>query len=1043
MPAPARMPERPREEKKPAAAAPGPGPAAPAAAGPAAAAGAEGATTAPKPLSKEIIAQQINAMLPGNEDGAQIWSTQLAAERVNDPVLQGRLSNEAKAWSDLIAAWRGGGGAGKDEAFVRQFGSRDVIAVQKFADVEAEQYIEVRGKAEVTAEFYGKIAAAVQTAKTDRARVFPLLQTASAGLTFLGAKIPDTQLERISHRNHGVGSLYRYSLSAAGAAEIDKFATEQVAKETGKTPEEVKAAGIALDETSKLQAMRYLLRTSFAGNPLHFADSGKSLARSETWYSPDQVRVDKADPNVAFTDLMTANALQPEWYADGALALEIEPTGMRDARKPTAFDGMMSSLWMARNQPAQAYGVTGGGAREFLEKGITFAMVKKATAAIPTEEWVTELKRLSALVPKGTTVTEQVLRGQDPGTSATKDMFLKVNDRSQQEAQSPSMAPGQAAPVGASPIAKGGTFDPAGSLAGRTPAHAMGGPTTAPVAAREAPPPPAPRAPGGSSAALPGTGGAGAPGSTAPSSPSGHPGAAPAGAAAPKPAAAAAPVAPAPSAAAIPAADKAVPGGKIAASAQTAPAAPSATPTPAAAKPAEAPAPAQALKPATPAGAAADGDKKPEAAGAPAAAAPAAAPGAAAGAAPVAKPDATSKYASGPAPEGWQSRVAARVPAQEVHADDAGHTYHVLTDGKVVATSKESTVDTSTAAAVRAKAGTTPAPAVTGHDTDLEADSAKVRPTSTLEEFDAMVQSMTALVSAKSKASTTLRITKLKAALGRMRPKLLEVYGPVKGAEYVKSWIDDRLPKANSKPGPAFVSAAQTAKAKLLGKPALNPEDQVDAGWVLSNYTVCAPEEPATDKMIEDSKGIMKVFDVAETYKKGMSADWKAKWIAVYGDANAASTAFTAACVNKGALVAAPPGQESNPAFAGAKPDAVFTNGINGFVGQAKDATDVGSYADAIKRFQLNPGYYPSKSMFVCNAPPSAVIAKKNRGEIQIGKPSVFNLLNFDENVYQENDRQFGRLADPNDATKPGTALELTCQGYPGAEFWPTARILK
>lgn len=150
---------------------------------------------------------------------------------------------------------------------------------------------------------------------------------------------------------------------------------------------------------------------------------------------------------------------------------------------------------------------------------------------------------------------------------------------------------------------------------------------------------------------------------------------------------------------------------------------------------------------------------------------------------------------------------------------------------------------------------------------------------------------------------------------------------------------------------------------------------------------------------------------------------------------------FIEQCKAAKKLVVAPAGKEAKPPFAGAAVDAVFSKPLNGFVGQGKDATAVGSFADAITRFALNPGYYPSKAMFVVSAPASEVNDKKNRGEIKIGKPSIFNLLNFDENVYDENDRAYGHLADPADPSKPGAALELTCQGYPG-EIYRSTKFL-
>ena len=137
----------------------------------------------------------------------------------------------------------------------------------------------------------------------------------------------------------------------------------------------------------------------------------------------------------------------------------------------------------------------------------------------------------------------------------------------------------------------------------------------------------------------------------------------------------------------------------------------------------------------------------------------------------------------------------------------------------------------------------------------------------------------------------------------------------------------------------------------------------------------------------------------------------------------------------------APAGEEGKPPFKGATIPSVFTKPLNGFVGQGKDAASVGSFADAIQRFALNPGYYPSGAMFVISASAGDAKQKKNSGAVKIGKPSMFNLLNFDENVYKEDDRQYGHLADSKNPSKAGNALELTCQGYP-SEIYSSAKFL-
>jgi len=475
--------------------------------------------TAPAvPLARDAILNKIKAKLPTYDEGADILAGRLATEKVTDPVLQSRLGNVPALYADMIAAWRGGGGA-KDGDFVRAFGSKDPIAVQKFADVDAEAYIEGGKKQAVTQDFYAKIAIAIQTAQTDRTRVFPLLQTASKSFTFLGAKIPAEALTPLTTRNHGVGSLYSYSLSADGSKELNSFALAEVAKKTGATPEELAAQGLAPTAKQRKEALRFLLRTRHAGNPLFFADKSKSLARAETWFSPDEVQLKTADANTGFTDLMTANALQPEWYPEGALALTIRPTGLRDARKPTAFDGMMSALWMARNQPAQTYGVTGGGAREFLEKGMTFGMVERATAVIPSESWVAELSELAKSVRRDSSAGEETLRGNKVAVHNTQAAFDSVIGRSMQEASTPSLVPGQRAPGGPAPIAAGGTFD-ARRAGAPVPAHAravMDGKLPAGSPAAPAAPPPGANKPGAEpppAAANPGSGRKGAGGAT-------------------------------------------------------------------------------------------------------------------------------------------------------------------------------------------------------------------------------------------------------------------------------------------------------------------------------------------------------------------------------------------------------------------------------------------------------------------------------------------------------------------------------------------------
>ena len=344
----------------------------------------------------------------------------------------------------------------------------------------------------------------------------------------------------------------------------------------------------------------------------------------------------------------------------------------------------------------------------------------------------------------------------------------------------------------------------------------------------------------------------------------------------------------------------------------------------------------------------------------------------------------------------------------------------------------------STSTSTTTATSTTPlAPPPNPQAKEIEAEFKLVQPVATLEAYNAMIQSLSLLVTAKSKASVNLRVTKLKDAVARTRAKLTEIYKD-KAPKLVEEWIDSRLPKAHAKPGAEFVGKAATAKEALLKSPTVDARLQVDAAAPIVNYGICAPEEAATDQMMDESGGIMKVYDVGSLWWS-MEAQYQDAWKAKFG--SDADKRFTDACKAQKKLVVAPPGDEAKPPFRGAAVPSVFTRPLNGFVGQGKDAAAVGSFPDAIQRFALNPGYYPSQAMFVLSAPAADVKSKQKKGEIKIGKPSIFNLLNFDENVYKEDDRQYGHLADPKDPSKAGSALELTCQGYP-SEIYSSAKFL-
>lgn len=75
---------------------------------------------------------------------------------------------------------------------------------------------------------------------------------------------------------------------------------------------------------------------------------------------------------------LALSSVQLALFADGNILFELAPKAFDSAtiRKPTAYDGMQSSHWVSRNAEGETYGVTGGGAREFLASGVAWSNVR-------------------------------------------------------------------------------------------------------------------------------------------------------------------------------------------------------------------------------------------------------------------------------------------------------------------------------------------------------------------------------------------------------------------------------------------------------------------------------------------------------------------------------------------------------------------------------------------------------------------------------------------------------------------------------------------
>jgi len=368
-------------------------------------------------------------------------------------------------------------GAGPPKAQTQTVGSSDPIAIQKFQDIDAEAHLDP-AHGNLKDQFYQKLAAEMQKPTfTDRTRTYPAMKDA-VGYAFnmKGKKIPPDRISPLSARNHSVDKLYDINtISADIDAEIERPLRAANARQA--TIDNNKA-----DDDKRKKAYRHILASR--RDPLTTIDKSKPISPFGSWYAPGEIRPNtSAPPNQEFARMMTLGALQPEWYPNGTVVLNIDRRlsgAARNIFKPTAFDGLMSPLWCARNMGADDYGVTGGGVGEFLEANVPFTDVTSATAIVPSDDFVADMQRVVTQVKNelggASTPTEELMRGNNGNTSilnttrgqsGVAGMYDQVIGRSAEEQRSPSAAPNAPGAVnetssampGAPAVAPGGVFD--------------------------------------------------------------------------------------------------------------------------------------------------------------------------------------------------------------------------------------------------------------------------------------------------------------------------------------------------------------------------------------------------------------------------------------------------------------------------------------------------------------------------------------------------------------------------------------------------------
>lgn len=440
----------------PSASSPGPGDAA--------------TSPAPPPFTASQAKAAIDSKAPDLADISWLFSTELVAK--TQPEFDAEYADPSLLRHKVIDKFVS---TGDPRTQTQSVGQLDPIAVQKFQDIDAEAHLSVPSLKDL---FYSNLVAEMKKADfVDRTRTYRAMKQAAPPATFAfkGNPIPQNRISPFSSRNTSVDRLYRFQVIPA---DIDREIESNLPGATAKEIEDAKR-----DEALRKKAYRHILKKGRP--PLFTIDTSQAISDYPTWYKPGEIVVNPTDPpSQEFARMMTLGALQPEWYPNGTIVLNIErklSAASRVVKKPTAFDGLMSALWCSRNLAADDYGVTGGGIGEFLEAGVTFAEVTSATAIIPDDDFLADIQRVASQVKNAlggaTTPAEELLRGNRANTSilnttgvatgGVRDMYGQIIGQSTQEQNSPSAPP--VVPDAASPttslvpespsVAPGGVYD--------------------------------------------------------------------------------------------------------------------------------------------------------------------------------------------------------------------------------------------------------------------------------------------------------------------------------------------------------------------------------------------------------------------------------------------------------------------------------------------------------------------------------------------------------------------------------------------------------
>jgi hypothetical protein len=240
---------------------------------------------------------------------------------------------------------------------------------------------------------------------------------------------------------------------------------------------------------------------------------------------------------------------------------------------------------------------------------------------------------------------------------------------------------------------------------------------------------------------------------------------------------------------------------------------------------------------------------------------------------------------------------------------------------------------------------------------------------------------------------------------------------PATASQKKADFIDSRLDLLK---GTCKAAATDGINGAAPGKPA--DVGKIVTSAVTKNFAIVAPEEQASAQTLNDMGGIYKVFDCFGIFD-GMDDGLKAVWARKYGGPDGAKAAWSNMLTGAD-LPVAPAGMDNDPVVRQYKSGTKnpWPGVVNGFCGPAKGVPNLASKAQALDVLKLEGGRYPGPKMMV-----GKVDAAHASAGGKIGKPSMFYLLMFPDNVYVASDRTRG--------TTGGGAPELQAANVPVTAF--------